>query len=263
MNFYPENCDVTLTASFKDVSGTAGTPESVSARLLDMADIQIEALGAISITSPDTDVEITISSAHNSIPEGVVRIYCVLEVTAQYESGPVVQRLPYGLRRAITLKLMDNSFMNYEYADMMSQDFANLSGWLSASEELRRVALQESYQRITQIPMKYAVLNELGVPNERNEVVILRKTWIDATQDDFASWPPHFQRVLRRAQMVETNELLQGDVIARKRRAGIVAESIGESSIQISGSTVDYGVSSDTLRALVGYVHFRMTIGRG
>jgi hypothetical protein len=41
-----------------------------------------------------------------------------------------------------------------------------------------------------------------------------------------------------------------------------LSETIGESSMRISESMVDYGVSTETLAILAGYIHFNMRIGR-
>jgi hypothetical protein len=157
---------------------------------------------------------------------------------------------------------MKNSFMTYELAEVTSADFVNATGWAVADANLRKTALIESFARLTMIPMKYHPLDANGEPDRTVENVILRDEWVAMNAAGYNALPVHLRRALRRAQFIEANELLQGDVLSQKRRAGVLSETIGESSVRLNAGVIDYGVGTETLSALAGYIHFNMKIVR-
>lgn len=261
MDYYPENYDVTITVPFVDPTGAEATPSAATAVLLDGDGNQIVDLGALLITGA-TSVDVVIDKANNALPVGEHRAVRILSVTLSFAGGQVERRFIYAIETAVRLVVMQNSFMSYETALVMSSDFVNPIGWAVADENARKTALVHAYNRLTQIPMKFSPVDAGGEILRSLESVILRDEWIDLSYDDFAEFPAHFRLVLRRAQFIEANELLQGDPLGKKRRAGVMSETIGESSVRISDSLIDYGVSSETLAALAGYVYFNMRTGR-
>ncbi|MDE4297091.1 hypothetical protein PXK56_18040 [Phaeobacter gallaeciensis] len=262
MNFYPENYDVTITVPFTDPTGAEVTPSAATAKLLDGDGAQIVDLGALTFAVDATSVGVTIDGAHNTLPVGEQRAVRILSVTLTLPGGDIERRFAYAVETTVRLEVMTNSFMTYESAQVIATDFVNPVGWAVAEEAARKTALVNAYQRLTQIPMKYNPLDVAGEPMRAQENVVLRDEWIGLTYDDFAAWPAHFRLALRRAQFIEANGLLQGDPLGAKRRAGITSETIGESSVRIDASMVDYGVSTETLSALAGYIYFNMRIGR-
>lgn len=262
MDFYPENYTVTLTVPFVDPVGTRVTPFSAVARLLDGEGAQIVDLGALVFPAEATQTEVVIPGIHNTLAAGEHRAVRILSVTLALAGGNVERRFSYAVETETRLAVMQNSFMTYESAQVLASDFVNPIGWLISDENTRKTALVQAYQRLTQIPMKFHPLDVLGEPIRSVESVILRDEWVELSYDDFAAWPAHFKLALRRAQFIEANQLLAGDPLGEKRRAGILSETIGESSMRLSANMVDYGVSTETLAALAGYIYFSMRIGR-
>lgn len=263
MDFYPENYDVTLEVSLDDPVGKPTTVSAVTAKLFDQENAEIVDLGAQSFTSGDRNVSITIPRANLTLGASEVRQARILEVTIVQTNGTIVRRSSFGIQKELRLVIMQNSFQTYEGAEIMSVDFTNVDSWLVADENARKGALEEAFHRITMIPMAYVprdAENNL-LPSER--VCIPRDLWQEVTKTTFDAYPAHFKRALRRAQFIEAVSLLRGDDIAQKRRDGIIMEVIGESEVKFETSkVVDYGLSTEALAALTGYIDFSMQIGR-
>lgn len=261
MKYFPENTDVPVEVNYTNAIGEALAPSSATAVLLDGDGVQIVDLGAVSVAEPA--VTVTVPLAHNALPQDAAFDIRILEVSSVYPEGTVKRRFSYVIETEVRLEIMKNTFMMYEYADATSRDFIDTSGWLLADENTRKTALIEAFKRLTYIPMKWVERDEVGQPIPGTGQTIPRYLWPEIDADAFKLFSSHFKRALRRAQFIEANNLLKGNTIDAKRRAGIVSETIGESSVKLSDSIVDYGVCSETLSALAGYVHFNMKIGRG
>ncbi len=262
MDFHPENYDVVITVPFSDAAGTEVTPSAASAKVLDGDGAEVVDLGVLAFANDATSSDVTIAGAFNVLPVGERFAIRILEVSMTFPAGTLKRRFSYAVEADVALTLMENTFMSFEYASLVSTEFVNKTGWAVSDEGARKTALVEAYNRLTRIPMKWNPRDVDGNPIRTQENVIPRDLWIEIDSDGFANFPTHFKRALRRAQFVEANELLQGDTISAKRRAGILAETIGESSMRISENMVDYGVSTETLTTLAGYIHFDMRIGR-
>lgn len=262
MKFYPELYQTTFSIPLQDGEGNVGIPSAISAIVRDEDGVQIADLGSVTVPVSGETVLVSIPGAQNSLAAYENRVGRTLVVTLTYPSGNIAKVVNFGIEREVRLQVMDNSFMSYVTAEVLSVDFVNSTSWDLASENDRKTALIEAFGRLTQIPMKWSPRDDEGKIIEGCENVIERDTWSEMDFDAFASWPTHFKKALRKAQFTEANELLQGDVFARKRRQGVKSETIGESTIDLSENVVDYGISSDTLSALTGYIYFNMTIAR-
>lgn len=262
MIFYPDGNTSTITVPFTNSIGAEVTPSAATARLLNGEGVQIVDLGALVFANDAVSVDVAIPGINNVLADDEMRAVRILSVLLTFPEGNLEKRISYGVERAIKLVTMENSFMTYETAHLISMEAVNPIGWLVADENMRKTGLAEAYRRLVQIPMKYNPRDLDGTILREQETVILRDEWISLTYDDFAAFPLHFRAALRRAQFVETNELLKQDPAAARRRAGVIAESIGESSVRLSDSIVDYGISTETLSVLTGYIYFSMRIGR-
>lgn len=262
MNFYPEGYEFYIAADLRNGVGEYALPNSISAVINDDEGALIADLGSIVVPDSGEFVNVTIPGSSNILSSGELRAARVLLVTLVYNEGEVKTNYSYGVEKDIRLEIMVNSFMPYVTAEVISMDFVNTTAWDIASEAQRKTALVEAFNRLIQIPMKWNPRDEEGKPIRLEENIIERDLWLEIDSDAFSQWPTHFKRALRRAQFIEANELLQGDVFSRKRRQGILEETIGESHVKISAGMVDYGVSSETLAALAGYIYFNMRIGR-
>lgn len=261
MKFYPADSIVEVQVNFTDLNGNDVTPTAVTAVLYDEEDSEIVDFGSLPLEPEEKSKVIVVPAVFNGL-DYELRAARILRVNLKTAAGTISRSLSYILEAEQRLQIMTNTFQSYESAMIASLDMVNLTGWSATSEEQRRAALVEAYRRITMIPMKYGIRDDYDKLSFREEHFIARDLWEEITPEMFAEFPTHFRKALRRAQLIEANELLQGDAVARKRRSGIVSETIGESSMTIKADRVDYGLNPQTMAALTGYVHFNMRVAR-
>lgn len=261
MKYYIEGSTVEVVVNFVDRAGSSIEPTKIKATLFDGEDNEIIDFGSLPFEPTDKEKSIVIPSTFNELEPEELQSARILRVELITAHGTIYQSLSYVIETEQRLVIMNNTFQTYEAAEIEANNQPNLLGWAAASEEQKKSALIEAYNRLISIPMRFDQFDNYGRPLGK-QYVILTSTWRELTRDDFNEFPTHFKKVLRRAQLIEANELLQGDSIARKRRSGVITEKIGESWLTLRPDKLDYGVSSPTLTALAGYVYYRMTIAR-
>lgn len=266
MKFYPEEYNVAVTFPFTDLNNEDVVPTAVNAKLYDGDDQVLLDMPNLPF-DPDTGFkEVVIPAALNVLGVGELSAGRILRVGLVTDKGTIRRSFSYIIEGEIRLALMNNSFQTLESAEMLARDMVNLTGWSGASDEQRYVALIEAYNRLTRIPMKFKTADTENL-RDRSEIfaeetVVLRSAWPTVTEDEFLEWPAYFRKALRLAQLAEANELLEGDPIAKKHRAGILSETVGESSMMLRAGKVEHGVSSATLQHLTGHIFYNYRIVR-
>jgi hypothetical protein len=210
---------------------------------------------------------IIIPAEFNVLGEGERSAARILRVVLVTMDGDIKRSTSYLVESEFRLAVMQNSFMTIEAAEILARDVPNLSGWRAAGDDERHAALIEAYNRLTRIPMRFRVVDPAAdVPLESDiyaeETIILRSAWIDISVEEFNAWPLFFRRSLRQAQLIEANELLEGDDVTKRVRAGIISETIGESSVTLRAGHVDFGLSRPTLSCLAGLIYYNHRIVR-
>lgn len=263
MNRYPESSIVQINVPFTDLNNAPVVPTEVRAVLFDGEEQVMEDFGAVTFNLVDGFATITILAQLNELTDLEPREARVLLVDLITASGTISKRSSYIIQAEQTLEIMANSFQTLETAEIAAIDMINLSGWHGAENESKTSALVDAYNKITQIPMTYySVVAENGVPDERSDVGLTRDSWFSMTYNGFQALPARFRRALRRAQLLEANEIILGDNIQRKRTAGIVTETIGESSVTLRGNKMNFGLSDQAMSALTGFIRFDFRIVR-
>lgn len=261
MQIHPEGSAVTIEVPLVDDSGAVVEPTELRAVLFDGEDEVLVDLGTIPVTQSASQ-SVIIPALYSELQEDEERAPRVLSVTFDASGVTFKRSFTYVIEPLALLRTMVNSFMPYQMAEALVLDQVNFAGWAVATEPRRKAALVEAFRRLTLIPMRYwfrDIDNRKVLP----ELVIERDMWQEMTADDFQGLPSHFRRALRAAQLVEANEILQGDGVSEKMRQGIIREKIGESMIQFNRNSADYGVSANTMRVLSGYIHYDYRIVRG
>jgi hypothetical protein len=162
---------------------------------------------------------------------------------------------------------MNNSFMSLEAADALARDMPNLTGWKGATDEQRGAALINAYARLVRIQMRFTTDEVIDTQTVYDvdasyETILNGKTWPAITKTSFLAFPKPFRTALRQAQLAEANSILTDNPVEARHRAGILSETVGESSIMLRGGRLELGVSSDALRYLTGYVYYNVRVGR-
>lgn len=293
MQLYPENYDVTIGFAFTDYNGAKVEPTEVFAALYDGDEELVFDFGSLAFDAAEGKVDIKIPAALNDLGDELTgaRILRARLVTA---AGTIHRSATYVVEGEIRLALMRNSFQSIEAAELLARDEPNLSGWTSSARDDRFAALISAYHRLTRIPLRLVEAGANGVANR--ETLILREPprgadnldfsplvhatnnpigyrrdfpltanvliWSMMTGEEFNSLPSHFRRKLRLAQIAEANEILQNDVVAAKHRAGIISETVGESSVMLRGNRLELGISRAALEHLTGHIYYSFKVAR-
>jgi hypothetical protein len=264
MDFLLEDQMIEITIPFTDRAGNAVTPTSVTATLFDGEDFPLVVYDPIAFSGGATSATVVVLGQFNRLQGEDLAEARRLESVVTHPGGVERKVFAYGVEAEKSLVVMRNSFQTYEMALVVARSRVNIETFESASEDRRKAALQEAYTRICGLPMIYSIVDADGNLEAENEIYMDTWQFIDA--DAFlTSFPSHFRKALRMAQVVEADELLQGNIVARKHAQGIASETIGESSVTLrsgfSGST-DVGVSAATMSILNGYINRIVKIGR-
>jgi hypothetical protein len=262
---YRENTSVKVTVPFTDDTGSSFTPDSATYAVYDHLDNEIVAETSVSLGSDS--VEITVDGANNMISDGYQRGFRNIQVKFVTGGDEIYVRQEYLIKKNNELSIMVNSFQTYAIAAMSAQDLASLDAWQHKSRDERCQAMIEAFHRLmtmTFSPWKHNDIYKETVADDapwsrRSNVIKLT----DYTQAEFERLNPNFLEALRRAQIVEADVILEGDIVGDKRRAGLLSETIGESSAMFRpGKPLDMGVSAQALRQLKGYISYSVRIGR-
>lgn len=261
MDFYLEKTPVVFDIPLTNLYGHTRSPLTIEVIISDGNGVVIDTRNTEFSDSVEA-LSIEVHSNENEIPAGHDYAARIVDVTVGFPSGSVNHRFSYILERQVVLSLLENTFVSYENAFILSRDFAKNTNWLSADDNMRKSALKEAFFRIIKIPMRYHPLDENGVVDEKVENILSRNNWENVSVEDFQALPERFRQALMRAQFVEARNLLRLDAYAEKRAQGVISESIAESSVRLSENALRYGVGDEALEELTGFIHFDFRIGR-
>ncbi|CAO3459764.1 hypothetical protein [Azospirillum argentinense] len=264
MKTYPSGSAATVTIPFVDDNGDPVIPTAAAVRVLDEDGGVLLASHALAVAPGDTEAVYTVSGALNTVAAGkTVRVVVVLLTTAD---GAVEVQVPYVVRAGSELVVPRTSFQTYYQAILLAQDMPRMDGWGRAGEAERTAALIEAYDRLTRIGYEVRRPTGLDTLNRLDPGWVEHyrpRDWPLLTPEQFRAADAGWRMALRKAQIVEADIILNGDVIAGRRRAGLMSETIGESSMMFrAGKPLSLGVSEEALRYLTGFVTLRAMTGR-
>jgi hypothetical protein len=195
----------------------------------------------------------------------------VLEVT-NADASKTIHETTYLIEAAAVLKIATNSFQTYEQAIVTRAGFGQmLPGWEVNQKSRRCAALETAYLRLCQMTYKFPYIDrdnqEYDLTNPLFEYddgiyrTILRM--VEINFEEFETFPKVFVAALRRAQLIEADIILGGDVVGSKRSLGIQSETIGEAKMFFRpGSPLDLPVSRAAFKELSGFVFRRHGVQR-
>jgi hypothetical protein len=274
MKLYPENYDVVITVMFSDGNGMAVAVSQVTAVVYDGDDQQLSDLGSIPLDAGLSAVNIIIPAADNVLGEGETAAARILRVELTTATGILRQSFSYIIEAESRLELLNNTFISLESAEVMARDMPSLKAWATDDDDKKAAALINAFARLSRVQLRYAKdhLTQEGGTTSRpwppgrdlcdQDVVIRPGEWAKKTKEEFLAMPPVFRKAVRSAQLIEANDILTDDPIASRHRAGVISETIGESSVMLRGGRLELGVSLDALRALTGFVYYNIRTAR-
>jgi hypothetical protein len=234
---------------------TIVVPHEYNGESLTLTDMEYEVLDAesnelitrVAVTgfnATDSSTNVVIDSVANttSAKRDVRLLNCYL-VT---DSGEYVVPQVYLLKgNQLVLTPLTDSFMTYPDSVLTRARMAEEQEYFdSLREELKAVALEESFNRISKLKFKVGttIINSIK----------------SLTLEAFQALDADFLLALKKAQIAEANVIVENSPIRDKIRAGIISETIGESSMFFSRSMPSgkfHGLSDDTYEYIKPYIY--------
>lgn len=154
----------------------------------------------------------------------------------------------------LSLVVMENSFATYPRFVLEQSSLLNLAAWQHAPEHRKISALISAYRSITRMSLEYTPLDLDGKYRTGYETTIDPLDWQEMTASEFEELPPQFRNDLILAQILQANELLQGNVYAERMRAGVSSETIGESSVSFNSAAAQHSLGFEARQVLSQYI---------
>ncbi|WP_018044896.1 hypothetical protein [Methylobacterium sp. 88A] len=250
MKSFPAGLTVKLTLPFTDQNGDPVSPAGLSYIVSDLDGLPVVARTVLPVAPTDTDTDITIPSRSNILAPGEISGGRVVTLSMETANGIYQQRETYVLRAYERLVPPRNSFMTDAAAQALALDIPGLTGLAGANATDREAALIEAHTRIARVP----VTPVLTIYYRRAKVYD-RHSWPDVTADDFRTIHQGLKRALMRAQLREANDILASDPVRDRRRAGILSQRTGESSVILSPiTTTETPASPEAMIELAGFI---------
>jgi hypothetical protein len=262
MQTFTVGSDAVVHVPFLNSNGDPVTPSAASYQVLDMNDAQVVAPTAIGDVS-GTDAVVTVPTT-SLVPGGYT-----IRLTMTVGSQSISHEELFGVIAVNRLTYLKNTFQTYANAVFVSRDIPNMVYWLGASRDDQTLALIEAFNRLSRfnywIPWPEIVdMQNRIAPNWVS--TLNANMWPLITPENYASYPIEFRTALNRAQVAEANAVLQGgdDGYSVRRRAGLMSEKVGESSIMFHAGPrpLDLGVSRQALDFLTQYLNNRLSLTR-
>jgi hypothetical protein len=223
----------------------------------------VTVLGGINMLTPPPDTYMGLTSP-------AMRGYrsVLLEVTTT--GGQVVQ-LEQGflLKAQSTLVLGVNTIQTYGQAILQSQGFGNdsLAGWNGTEDrDAREKALIESWQRILRLPIGLQFDDTQSIMVEDAEFTYTYGPFLlkQMRADQIQNLHPLMRQQLQLAQLVEADEIMQGDPTrVSNLPAGVAQRKVGDSLDVYRGiKPLDLPVSLRAIRYIERWVRFTARMHR-
>lgn len=206
---------------------------------------------------------IGVNPEFNVVDDDKVRAMRVLTVTFTAPTGTHTATVRYVVEKASLLVTMTNSFQTFDEALLNRMDLPGLDGWDMADEAMQIPALVTAHDRMCRLSYRYTLDQNAVMYDARDPYWIV--TGIRSlTPADYAKWPVSFRRALHRAQLYEADQILKGDPVGDKRRAGVVSETIGEAKMFFNARPpLKLALCVSAMECLSGHLHSSRRIGRG
>lgn len=260
MHAYLAGNTVALTIPLLDEQGAVVEATAVDYEVIDHLGTVLVARGALSgFTAPADEVIVTVSGANNALLSGEVRGGRTVRLYCTAAGGTVYLTSSYVIEAAEVLVEGDNSFQSLSRAELTAFGLANLPGWVSATRAQKVSAMLEAHRTICQLRYRYVFDNW----QDRVEKTFGVADMSLLSPAEFVALPEEFRDALRLAQVVQAEDVLNGNPNATLREEGIMSQTVGESSQMFRpGKPVTLPICREAYKYLAKYVVTSVRVGR-
>jgi hypothetical protein len=262
MQSYLPGTDVQVTATLVDSAGEALSPLAVEYAVADEDGATVVARVALpGYVAGESEVVATVLAANNALDVDETYGMRVVTFFAQLETGWVATEVSYKIALLDPLVIPTTSFQSYNEANLTATTMPDLDGWNAASKDARIAALSEARDRLCRLVYADDVYSDI---EWQSRVELSSEIDLDdLTAPEFANLDAKFKTLLKKAQIVEADDVLTGDPVSEKREDGLMSETIGESSMMFRpGRPARFPVSRRTMTMLSRYIRNKRVIGR-
>jgi hypothetical protein len=265
-NFKPGS-DVPVTFVMSDEAGNVLTPTQLRWRVLDETETVTQDWTAITPLPSVSDVVVTVPASLTILTAPALRGIRTVELEITTSSGATVFMSEVIMLQGVTaLSFGINTFQTYSQALLLTEDMIDehVAGWSPSSRETREKALIESYKRIMQLPIgmhfdDQQSMLQIDTQFLQNYGPLMLRYMTPAQM--LGIYKP-MMKALQLAQATEATEILNGDPVMAARKAGILSQTVGESSQFFRPyKPLELAVSTRTINILQRWVRFNMKIG--
>ena len=266
MDTYKSGTAVTTVFSLAAGDGVL-TPTALRSRVLDEEGNLIADWSAVANPAAGADsVSVVTSAVVNTLTPPQLRGVRVveLEVVNTFAGTTTVLEVGHLLESSKLLVPGINSFQTYYQAVLEAQLYSDetVAGWAGQTDaQARTRALSEAFERIRMMPVVIEWESDQSIIRDVfNDPPRLRD--LDSAQ--ILRLDARLMKALKKAQLIEANDILTADPLAQLRRAGIQSQTVGESSNYFGAVRPldNGGVCSETRRVLARWIRTRTRIGR-
>lgn len=264
-NFKP-GTSVSLTFSLLDELGGVLAPNFLSFRVLNEADLELQAWTPVALPTTSEVVVVVLAALTGLVPPALRAIRTV-ELEVVTSSGTVMLSQSIMVQGSTALALGANTFQTYTEALLLSEDYVpdQISGWVGFQREDREKAMIEAFGRILLLPIQpyfesnQSLLTQSGSFVKNFGYGLLR----NMRPEQVSGLQPNLLKALKKAQLLEANEILNNDPAVNARRSGITSLTVGESTtIFRQGNPLNLPVCDKAIAHLQPWLRFSARIGR-
>lgn len=253
---------VSITLPFVDYDERAIVPASLDYEILDENGDEVLALA--NILGFDANLGshvITVTAAQNTLPATAVRALRTVRMritdaaaaTFWIESTYIVEVVG-------SLLVAVNSLQTYGEALLNVRDVAERDGWESATDEQRRTAMADAYGQMGNFSLNF-------IWGEGNEDSIATTYSYGTVRDlvvaDMALLNSRQLADFKKAQLLQADYLLGGNVIEKDIADGLQSKTVGESSqFYRPRASLSMAISRRALSVLGKYINWSKRIAR-
>lgn len=241
---FASNTDITIEVPY-EYNGTALTLTDFQYELLDADGEEVIARLSDPDFSPSgTASTLSIPAASNTT--AAKRDARLLNCYLINADGEYIVSQAYILKgNPLSFTVLTDSFMTFPQSLLVRATMAEPQEYFDAlGDELKAIALEEAFNRISKLKFKIGTTTILDIKA--------------MTLGDFNALSADFLSDLRKAQITEANSIVEDSPIRDKIRAGIISETIGESSMffrQAGLRTNHSGLSDDAEAYLKNWIY--------
>lgn len=258
---------IAVTIAFQQyTTSVAVVPTTVSYSLYDEAGVAIESDVPVTIQTGDTSTTVRISSAHNTLSNGVLKALRAIELK-MVDSGGVIytNNAYYVVRASSELQVMVNSFQTYEEALLNAVDVPNLAVWDIKTRSTKVTAMIDAYEVLASY--KYNIFATGPWPQNMVGPMFFDGYAVPAyglTAEQFASMPAIVCNAIKKAQIAQADYLMNDMDIAKDRREGLLSHTIGEvSKMYRSGRPLIRPLCKSAISYVGPWIDTGLTVARG